>query len=308
VWDAQVAQLAGQQFNRISRRQLIEIGLTDAAIHRWVAAGRLVVVEEGVFAVAPLRDGDYWGCWMGAILTAPGSVLSHSSAAGAWEILSLPEAFVTITRPGSGGPRRHGGVLAFRSSTLGGEVTRLRGIPITSISRTLLDLARTVSQRALARAVREAVRLEHTTLVQLGDRLGDYRGRRGSRRLADVIARYAGLPLERARSGAEIMALEILRASGRSLPRLNVRIAGEEADLSWPDARLIVEIDGGPFHLDRGEDARKQRRWERAGWIVRRISSDEVYESPERLLALAPNVPEYPPERKLRDVRQRASR
>jgi very-short-patch-repair endonuclease len=103
------------------------------------------------------------------------------------------------------------------------------------------------------------------------------------------------------------MALEILRASGRSLPRLNVRIAGEEADLSWPDARLIVEIDGGPFHLDRGEDARKQRRWERAGWIVRRISSDEVYESPERLLALAPNVPGYPPERKLRDVRQRAS-
>jgi very-short-patch-repair endonuclease len=307
VWDAQVAELAGQQFNRISRRQLIEIGMTDAAISRWVAAGRLAAVEEGVFAVAPLREDDDWGRWMGATLTAPDSVLSHASAAKAWGILSLEEAFVAITRPGSGGPRRHGGLLAFRSSTLDGDVISLQGIPVTSISRTLLDLARTVGQRALARAVREAVRLEHTTLVQLGDRLGAYRGRRGSRKLAHVIARYARLPLERARSGAEITALEILRASGRRLPRLNVRIAGEEADLSWPDTRVIVEIDGGPFHLDRGEDARKQRRWERSGWIVRRISSDEVYERPDRLLDLAPNVPEHPSERKPRDVQWRGS-
>jgi hypothetical protein len=288
VWDAQVAQLAGSQFNRISRRQLNEIGLTDAAVSRWVGSGRLIAVEEGVFAVMPLRVDDDWGRWMGATLTAPGSVLSHASAANAWGILSLAEALTTVTRPGSGGPRRIGGILAFRSSTLVDEVTTIDGIPITSIPRTLLDLARTVSGKALARAVREAVRLEHTTLAQLGDRLGDYRGRRGSRRLAQVLARYAGLPLERARSGAEITALEILRSADRRLPRLNVRIAGEEADLSWPDARVIVEVDGRPFHLDRGEEARKQRCWERAGWVVRRLSSDDVYERPHLLLAVSP--------------------
>jgi hypothetical protein len=218
--------------------------------------------------------------------------LSHSSAANAWGILTFGETFVTVTRPGSGGPRRLGGVLVFRSSTLDDDLTRVEGISITSISRTLLDLARTTNGKLLARAVREAVRLEHTTLAQLGDRLGVYRGRRGVRRLAQVIARYAGLPLERARSGAEIMAMEILRDAGRRLPQLNVRIAGEEADLSWPGLRVIVEIDGGPFHLDRGEDARKQRQWERAGWMVRRIPSTDVYERPERLLNLAPNVPE----------------
>ena len=52
--------------------------------------------------------------------------------------------------------------------------------------------------------------------------------------------------------------------------------------------RLIVEIDGRPFHLDEGEDARKQAAWERAGWTVRRLSSDDVYERPQRLLRLAP--------------------
>jgi very-short-patch-repair endonuclease len=97
-----------------------------------------------------------------------------------------------------------------------------------------------------------------------------------------------GLPLERARSGAEIRALEILRGAGRRLPKLNHRIAGEEADLSWSEARLIVEIDGGPFHLDLGEDARKQASWEAAGWIVRRIPSDDIYERPHRVIDLAP--------------------
>ena len=102
-------------------------------------------------------------------------------------------------------------------------------------------------------------------------------------------------------------ALELLRDAGRPLPELNVRIADEEADLSSPQARLIVEVDGGPFHLDVGEDARKQRAWEHAGWTVLRIPTEDVYERPYRLLTLAPNVPEPPPHRALRDGRQRGS-
>jgi very-short-patch-repair endonuclease len=126
------------------------------------------------------------------------------------------------------------------------------------------------------------------TLPAIADGLRGSRGRRGSRRLAQAIARYADLPLERARSGAEVRAMEILRNAGREMPRLNQRIAGEEADLSWSRQRLIIEIDGGPFHLDRGEDARKQGLWEGAGWTVRRIDSDLVYHRPDALVELAP--------------------
>ena len=132
-----------------------------------------------------------------------------------------------------------------------------------------------------------------TSISSIADVLGEHRGRRGSRRLADVLARYAGLPLERARSGAEVRALEILRDAGVRLPELNRRVAGEEADLSWRSARLIVEIDGGPFHLDVGEDFRKQSCWELAGWTVRRIAADAVDADPGLLLTLATaaNVP-----------------
>jgi hypothetical protein len=126
------------------------------------------------------------------------------------------------------------------------------------------------------------------TLPELAEHLRKHRGRRGTRRLAETAARYAGLPLERARSGAEVRALELLSSADRPLPRLNVRIAGEEADLSWPGLQLIVEIDGAPFHRDVGEDARKQRVWKEAGWTVRRMSADDVYENPRLLLALAP--------------------
>jgi len=95
------------------------------------------------------------------------------------------------------------------------------------------------------------------------------------------------LPIERARSGSEVRALEVLRDAGFELPRLNVDIAGEEADLSWPRERLIIEIDGGPYHQDVGEDARKEAAWRTAGWKVRRITSHDVYDRPGRLLELA---------------------
>jgi len=295
--DADVARRAGTQFNRISRGQLRELGLSDTAIAHRVASGRLVIVEEGVLAVAPVLEHDDWGRWMAATLTAPASVLSRASAAAARGWWSWPREFEIVTRPGSGGPRRHGGVLAFRSLTLEGDCDVLRGIPITSVPRTLLDLAAYGSGPALARAVREAIRLEHTTAAVLVERLAAYAGRRGARRLGGVVARYTGLPVERARSGAEVRALEVLRDARMPPPRLNVRVAGEEADLSWPRRRLIIEIDGAPFHLDAGQDARKQACWEEAGWTVRRLAADAVYEDPHGLVALVeqPNVPRWVP-------------
>ena len=289
--DVRIAELAGRQFNRVSYVQLRALGLSDRAIERRAAGGRLVRVEQGVFAVAPLLEYDEWGRWMGATLTAPETFLSHMSAASSRGYWTLPRPFESVTRPGSGGPRRIGGVLVYRSVVLEGDCTEYRGIPMTSVPRTLLDLARLASDRALARAVREAVRLDRVTLDELGDAIGRHRGRRGTRRLARTVARYTGLPLERARSGAEIRAMEILREAGHQLPNLNVRIAGEEADLSWPRARLIVEIDGAPFHMDAGEDARKERAWRAAGWKVCRLDASAIYERPSHLRALAPSVP-----------------
>jgi hypothetical protein len=285
--DVHLIALAGRQFNRVSRQQLHDLDLSDAAIAYRLEIGRLVIVEEGVFAIAPVIDDDR-GLWMGATLTAPRSYLSHGSAGAAYGFWTRGRDFETVTRPGNGGPCRHGGVLVFRSTALEGDTAMHGPIPITTPERTLVDLAAHVSQKALARALREAIRLELTTLDRVYDTLVRHRGRRGVARLARIGSRYAGLPLHRARSGAEVRALVLLRDAGVEVPDLNYKIAGAEADLIWRRQRLIVELDGGPFHLDIGEDARKQQLWEAAGWTVHRLPTDAVYEAPERLLALAP--------------------
>lgn len=291
--DVRIAERAGAQFNRISLTQLRELGVSEEALRHRLDQGRMVRVERNVFAVAPVDPENDWGKWMAATLGHPGSVLSHRSAAAARGFWGLPRTVEEITRPGKAGVKRHGRLCIRHSTRLPECTEEVRGIPTTSAPRTLLDLAGLpISPRALAWCVREAVRLEETDTARLTDFLASNRGRRGVARLASTLSAYSGLPIERARSGAEVRALMILRDAGRPMPALNVRRAGEEADLSWPQLRLIIEIDGGIWHLDRGADAQKQAIWEAAGWLVRRIDADRVYDSPGRLLAIAPpNMP-----------------
>jgi hypothetical protein len=286
--DVQLIELAARQHNRVSRTQLEARGYKPRAIQHRIESGRLAFAEhDGVYAVAPRLDDDR-GRLMAATLTAPDTYVSHESAVFAHGIWTAHRAVDTVTRPGNGGPTLHGNLLVYRSETLAGDTAFLGPIPITTAERTLIDIAPRVSERALAHALREFVRLGVTDTETIAEALGRHRGRRGVGKVGRILERYAGIPIARARSGAEVLAMRILREAGHELPKLNVRIAGEEADLSWRRRRLIVEIDGGPFHLDVGEDARKQAVWERAGWSVRRIPAGAVYDEPWRLLALAP--------------------
>jgi very-short-patch-repair endonuclease len=284
--DVRLIELAARQHRCVASRQLHALGYDDGAIAHRVAAGRLMAIYDGVYAVAPVLDDDRTQ-WMAATLTTPASALSHAAAAAAWGFRSYKPPFQIVTRPGSGGPRRLDGVLVCRSRTLTGNTSTYDGIPITTPERTLIDLAAQLDARAIARAIREACRLQRTTPSELFVALARHRGRRGTRRLYAAVSRYAGLPLQRTKSDAEALALALLRDAGRSPELVNVRLAGEEADLIWPELRLIVELDGPQFHLDASEDLRKQRTWEAAGWTVRRLPTDDVYLHPERLLRAA---------------------
>ena len=133
--------------------------------------------------------------------------------------------------------------------------------------------------------MREARRLKLTSPYSLPVSLQKHRGRRGTSRLADLNDHYSGLPYSRCRSNTEAKALEILHDAGAP-PQVNGEFADEEADLTYPDRKLIIEIDGPQFHQAAAEDARKQAIWENAGFIVRRISSEDVYTRPALLLAL----------------------
>jgi very-short-patch-repair endonuclease len=101
------------------------------------------------------------------------------------------------------------------------------------------------------------------------------------------LRRYEHLQLARCRSDAEAAAVVALNEAGIPRPEINARIGGEEADLSWADRRLIIEIDSGAHHQDKLEDPRKTAIWRAAGWEVERLTAGSVYDDPRRLIRAA---------------------
>ena len=282
--DVRVREVAHEHDGLVSWAELLETGLTQRQVERVVAGLR--PVHDGVWLTGHGRITDHQRR-LAATLTAPGTALSHASAAALDGFRPSMTGFEVVTRPGSGGPRRIGDLLVCRSLTLEGWVTVRDGIPVTKPARTIIDLAPHLDERRHAKAVREAIRLKVMTALELRLALAEHRGRRGTRGLAELAARLEQLPIGRTRSDAEARALEVLDAAGVAAPDVNVRIEGEEADLSWPASRRILEVDGPQFHQDPEEDARKERAWRGAGWRVDRLPSDAVFHRPEELVVLA---------------------
>ena len=282
--DVRVGEVAEAYDGLVPWWALARAGLTQRQAE-WAVAG-LRRVHDGVFLTGrgPVTEHQRR---LAATLTAPDTVLSHASAGDLLGFRPWLGAFHVVTRPGSGGPRRFDGLLVCRSRTLTGHVVVRDGVPVTSAARTIVDLCAHLTETQRAKAVREAIRLRVTTALELRLVAAAHRGRRGTRGLEALAASLERLPIHRTRSDAEARALEVLGAAERVIPDVNVRIGGEEADLSWPQTRRILEIDGPQFHRDPTEDACKEGVWRAEGWEVDRMVSDVVFDAPERLVALA---------------------
>lgn len=278
----------------------------------------LALSQEGVFARWQLRDpqvpfpnaldwavrgvrrvfpGVYvtgWGPvtqrqhWRAATLTAPATALCTASAAGLHEIRPDPGLFVTVVRPGHRGATYSKGLRVSYSKTLASDLATVDGIPTTTVERTIIDLWPHLTGPDRSRMLREALRIEATDAVALLAAVHRHRRRRGARALRKEVQAQLHLPFARCKSPAEAHGLVVLDAAGVEIPAVNEKIAGEEADFIWYALRLIIEIDGPQWHRFREEDARKTAAWVAAGYTVRRISSDRVFEAPAELLRLAP--------------------
>src|SRR4051812_19124047 len=101
--DREIGRLASRQHGVVSRVQLRALGLSDDAIDRRLAAGRLHAVHRGVYAVGHSVLARR-GLWLAAVLACgPGAVLSHAAAAALWELRAFGGVRTDVTVPGSGG-------------------------------------------------------------------------------------------------------------------------------------------------------------------------------------------------------------
>jgi very-short-patch-repair endonuclease len=127
---------------------------------------------------------------------------------------------------------------------------KLHGIPVTSLARTLLDVAATEDEFALRRMYERAERLQILNLTPIRKVLTLRKGHRGAARLGALLD-YDPTAAADAVSELERLYLDLLRAAGLPTPAVNVLVDGQLVDCYWAEADLVVELDSYEFHGDR---------------------------------------------------------
>jgi very-short-patch-repair endonuclease len=243
--DRSIAALAERQHGVVGVWQLMQFGLGRGAIQYRVSIGRLHRVHHGVYAVGH-RKLTPLGHRMAAVLAyGPEAVLSHRSAAAQWGIgQSSYKIDVTTSHRRSG--RK---TIRAHTSTLHPEDRTVRdGIPTTSVARTILDLAAQLRADRLTRLIEEADRKELLDLRAL-DRAVSRRPRgAGTKRLRSALQAYRGTA--DTRSNLERDFRSLIHRAGLPEPQFNVLVQGLTVDVYWPQWKLVVELDGKPYHTD----------------------------------------------------------
>ena len=284
--DVVASRLAARQHGVVSAAELRDCGLVPQAIAYRVSIGRLHPLHRAVYAVghaAVTRDG----CYLAAVKACgEGAVLCLRAGAVLMNIITWEDRDPDVLVLGPTVPR-HPRINGHRTSYLPREhVTTVRGIPVTTAERTLLDLAAVLPERRLRRAIRQAQYLKLTTVGSLLAVLHGPGPTRGRAKLARVIATGAA-PTQ---SELEDAVLDLILRGGFAHPLVNepLFLAGRRIvpDFLWPEQRLVIEADG-PHHEDafeRAADLERQRILEAHGYRVVRVTWAQVVAEPGRTL------------------------
>lgn len=222
----------------------------------------------------------------------PQALASHRAAARLWQLEGFEKAPIEILAPRT---RAQKGIVVHRvtpSEHLRRRV--IRGFPVTTIERTLLDLGAVTPVSMLGRAIDETLIRRLITPACLRAEL-DREGRKGRpgtaafRRALDV--RFPAEDL--AESHLELRFLRLLRRSGLPVPtpQYEVMIRGEfvaRLDFAFPELKLAIETHGFRFHGTRERlqaDARRENRLKRLGWLILVFTWDDVVGDASRVVS-----------------------
>jgi very-short-patch-repair endonuclease len=177
------------------------------------------------------------------------------------------------------------GVKTRRSRRMSPEdATTWRGIPVTTVARTLLDLAGVLPVDDLARACHEAGVRHGTTAAEVEAVLARRPGSRGAAKLRRILHGDVRVALSR----LEARFLARLREAHLAMPQTNRLAGGRRVDCRWPAQRLTVELDGYRYHCSRHsweQDRRREREARARGDEFRRYTYGDVFEDPRFMLA-----------------------
>ncbi len=280
--DLGLSALADEQHGVADYGDLIRLGVGPGAIQHRARTGRLHRLYRGVYAVGR-KSVSREGRWLAAVRACgPDAVRSHLSAAALWDLLQNARNRIDVTVPGR--TRRGTGDLTVHNvrRLRDDDRARVDQIAVTSVARTLLDIAEVVAPRRLARAIDAAERLRLFDLRAIDELCERSNGRRGVRPLKEALRRYRPTaPVTR--SGLERVFVEVCDRAGLPRPAMNLFVAGYEVDAAWLDQGVIVEVDGFEFHRTRAAfeaDRRRDAALLREGLRVLRVTDRRLDDDP----------------------------
>jgi very-short-patch-repair endonuclease len=276
-----MVELATRQHGVMTRRQLLDAGIHEDVIDRALWRDELLRVHPGVYRVghrAPSIESTY----LAAVLACgDGALLGGLAAAHLLGLVRSAPAEPLVLAPTE---RRIERVRVRRCRSLSvDDRSVFRGVPMTTLSRTLVDLAATLDEDALARTCHEAIvrhRLSPPAVVALLERMPNARGARALRRVlvGDIPVTLSAL---------ERRFLKLLDADGLPRPETNCRAGSKRVDCRWPEHRLTVELDSYRYHQSRHaweQDRVRDREARARGDRMRRYTYRDVYEHPRPML------------------------
>lgn len=286
--DSLIAGIAASQHGVVANRQLLAAGLGVDTIRRRIRDNRLHRLHAGVYSCGP-PPLTARGRWMAAVLAGgDDAVLSHRSGAALLDIRTTSSVLTDVTVPGGSRRRRRDHLRLHTTVRLHpDDVTVRDGIPVTTVERTLLDLAEVVPPLQVRRAYERAERmrvLDHVKLRALGARSS---GRRGLKVLLPLLA-YDPTAATEAWSELERLFLDLVRRHHLPDYQRNAVVAGHPVDAYWPSARLIVELQGYEHHSGRDQfelDHAKRAAWMAAGYVVLPLTYRQVVDDPDGVAA-----------------------
>ncbi len=284
--EREIERLAALQKGFAMREQLLAAGLGRGAISHRLTNGRLYLRYPGVYLVGR-NHLEAFGEEMAVILYYRGhAVLSHRSAAFVWGLIETRPAKLTLTIVGKDRHPRPG-VRLHRVRGLDRlDLRACQRLPVTAPARALLDLAGDSSDAELEEAVGAAAGRGLADPHELRAALERAPGRSGTGRLRRLLDHEGATGF--ARSKAERRLRDLLRAAELPLPLVNIHLHGFLVDFLWPDAKLVVEVDGYEFHNDRAAFERDRRRDQvlaAAGYRVIRVTWRQLWDEPIAVIA-----------------------
>ncbi len=292
-FDRLIAAVCARQHGVVSRAQVLRLGGTQRMIQSRIRSELWESFHPGVYRLAGSPSSWRQSLMAACLACGAGAVASHRSAGALWPLPGFPEGPVELSILGVA--RRSRRFVVHRVTSLAAvDITELSGIPVTTPTRTLIDIASVVPRDVVEEALDDALRRGLVTRARLRWRLDalSEKGRPGVgviRALLDARPTEDSIP----QSVFETRLLRLLKASGLPRPELQhqIRVGGRLiaiVDFAYPDVKLAIEAEGYRWHSGRTRwqrDLARRNSLTTLGWRVIHVTWDDLSGRPDGVTA-----------------------